>query len=351
MRVLVFLAISLVLFLLLAANPAAAQTPSMFSVTGVHVDATGASSTEAQNKAIADGRPKAWEILYRRLTRQQDWGKIPKLDTDALLRLSRGFSVANERRSTTRYVADITYSFNPDAVERVLRDSAIAYTQSQARRILVVPMSPTFSRGPWAAALASPRFNDGAVPFTVPSGDATDMAALGGLNFETANWRDVEPVASRIRATEAVLVLAQPQGNKMVVTIRRLAANALPQKSTPVEIPLLQAAAATYPSAADVAVRAIEDMWKNRSAVDFSRTGKLNADIRISSFSQWGNIQNQLAAVPNVTGVTLIAMSTNVARVTLSYLGTTDQLRDALAQSGVSLTGRGNEWVIASAGQ
>ncbi len=55
---------------------------------------------------------------------------------------------AHERRSTTRYVADITYMFNPDAVARLLRAASIAYSQAPAHRILVIPMSPGVGHGP-----------------------------------------------------------------------------------------------------------------------------------------------------------------------------------------------------------
>ncbi|HVW75905.1 MAG TPA: hypothetical protein VHC39_19865, partial [Rhizomicrobium sp.] len=62
-------------FLLLAAacftggGPARAQE-ALYTVSGVHVDATAASSGEALNQAIAQGRARAFQILYRRLTRQ-----------------------------------------------------------------------------------------------------------------------------------------------------------------------------------------------------------------------------------------------------------------------------------------
>src|SRR5678815_4231263 len=126
---------------LLIAVPAAAQDNSLYSVSNVHVDATGASSTEALNAAITQGRGKAFQIVYRRLTRQADWPKQPTLDAAGLLRISRGYNIANERRSTTRYVADVTYMFNPDAVARTLRAAQIAFSQTQAKRILVIPKS------------------------------------------------------------------------------------------------------------------------------------------------------------------------------------------------------------------
>ena len=64
-----------------ASTPAAAQDNSLYTVSAVHVDATGASSTEALNAAIAQGRGKAFQILYRRLTRQLDWGRQPALSS------------------------------------------------------------------------------------------------------------------------------------------------------------------------------------------------------------------------------------------------------------------------------
>ena len=46
--------------------------------------------------------------------------------------------------------------FNPVAVQRTLRAAQIAFSQVQAKPILVIPMSPGVSHGPWAQALTSP---------------------------------------------------------------------------------------------------------------------------------------------------------------------------------------------------
>ncbi len=40
--------------------------------------------TEALNAAIAQGRAKAFQTLYRRLTRQADWPRQPALDLAGL---------------------------------------------------------------------------------------------------------------------------------------------------------------------------------------------------------------------------------------------------------------------------
>src|ERR1700743_3043329 len=97
--------ILLTLFLAMAAlaAPARAQDNS-YTVPGVHVAPAAAPASEALNAPINQGRSKAFQILYRRLTRQADWTRQPALDAAALLRLGRGFSIPNERRSHTRCV-------------------------------------------------------------------------------------------------------------------------------------------------------------------------------------------------------------------------------------------------------
>ena len=330
---------------LLAAGPAGAQD-TLYTVNGVHVDSTAASSGEALNQAIAQGRAKAFQILFRRLTRQADWSRQPPLDSAALLRLSRGTTITNERRSTTRYTADVTYMFNPAAVQRALRAAQIAFSQVQAKPILVIPMSPGVSHGPWSQALMSPAFRDSQVPFTVLAPE--DDASLAAMNFDAATWNDVSQVAIKNHVSEVALVQAVYAGGKMTVNVRRLGAGEQPVK-TSVDVPVLQTVGTTYPVAAQAAVRTIEDMWKTRSAIDFTQRGRLTADVRIASLAQWGEIQTSLGTIGNVTSMNVTAMDIGYARVNLTYQGGLDQLREAFAGAGLTLSNHGGQWTLARA--
>jgi hypothetical protein len=330
---------------LVAAGPAGAQD-TLYTVNGVHVDSTAASSGEASNEAIAQGRAKAFQILFRRLTRQADWSRQPPLDSATLLRLSRGTTITNERRSTTRYTADVTYMFNPAAVQRALRAAQIAFSQVQAKPILVIPMSPGVSHGPWSQALMSPAFRDSQVPFTVLAPE--DDASLAAMNFDAATWNDVSAVAIKNHVSEVALVQAVYAGGKMTVNVRRLGAGEQPVK-TSVDVPVLQTVGTTYPVAAQAAVRTIEDMWKTRSAIDFTQRGRLTADVRIASLAQWGEIQTSLGTIGNVTSMNVTAMDIGYARVNLTYQGGLDQLREAFAGAGLTLSNHGGQWTLARA--
>ena len=335
-------------FVTLLPQGARAADPT-YAVSGIHVDATAASASAAQAIAIDQGRPRAWSALYRRLAKPADWSRQPQLDGQALRGVARGYTVSNERRSTTRYVADVTYIFSPEAVARVLRGVSANYGGSLARRILVVPMYPTFTTGSdWSNAFLSPRFGGSQVPFTIPSGGSADVAALSHIQFDATNWADVELVAARIHATEAVLVLAIPIPGKIQLWLKRIGAAEMPTKMS-LDVPLAGSVAQTYPKAADAAVHAIEDMWRQKGPVDFTSKGNLTADVHISTLAQWSTIQSAMGMITNVREVSVIAMDIGLVRVSITYLGTAEQLHDALVPVGVSLTKDEAGWSIAYA--
>lgn len=331
--------------------PFAAQAADpTFTVSKIHVDASAASAAAAQAIAIDQGRPKAWDILFKRIAKQADWAKEPKLDVVALRGLARGYTVANEKRSTTRYVADVTYIFSPVAVARVLQTVSSGYAVTQARRILVIPMSPTFNKDSnWTNAFSSPRFAGSLVPFVVPSGGSAEVSALSHLQFDAVTWADIELIAARLRVTEAVIALAVPIPGKLQIWLKRIGLAEAPTKVS-FDVPLVQNnLTQTYPAAADQAVQGIEDMWRQRAPVDLSVKSTLVADIRLSSPAQWNTIQSALALVTSVRDVNVVAMDIGMMRVSLSYLGTADQLQNALAPVGIALTRDETGWMIAYA--
>jgi hypothetical protein len=104
-----------------AAPAASAQTVDPFTVSGVKVAASARSTNAARDLAMAQGRSLAWSELFRRLTAQHQWGNQPMLADTELSRLIPLSEVRNERRNTTRYLAEATFHFNQTEVEKLLR--------------------------------------------------------------------------------------------------------------------------------------------------------------------------------------------------------------------------------------
>ena len=52
----------------------------------------------------------------------------------------RAQEIANEKRSGTRYLADVTIAFNPNAVSQYMRAKGLTLISTQSRDRLVIPI-------------------------------------------------------------------------------------------------------------------------------------------------------------------------------------------------------------------
>jgi hypothetical protein len=331
----------------LGLTPALAGAPSdPFTVSGIQVDATAASSAEAQNIAINSGRQRAWTALVHRLLKQEDWAKAPALDDQAVERLFATYLPQNVRKSTTRYSASMTYVFNADAVRRMLRLSNIAYADANAHPILIVPMSPRYdAHNGWTSAFLNPRYSHAAVPLNLPIPDGATTSVLGGVSFDGAQWPQVQSIANRVSANEAMLLLLVNDHGKMVVKLRHLGPGA-PWTIPDVALTDAPGSPRLYADAADAAATAVINAWKAHAAIDFGKRFKLTAAIKVDSLSDWGAMQLKIASIPTVTDVTVVAMDIGMGRIAITYVGTADQLKDNLSQGGYDLENGDNGWTL-----
>lgn len=333
--------------LMLIGQPALANGP--FTVSGVHVEATASSATEARKAAINAGRAKAWMVLYRRLVRRSDWGRAPQVSPAELQRMVLSYYPESEKRSTTRYVATITFRFSKDAVERTLRTAGVSFASAPTDAVLLIPFAQGYAgASDWGAALNDPRYKDSFVPFQLPSGDAEDLKVLSGLRFAQASWTDLAPLAARYHVHEIVLAQALVSGKGVQVMLRHLNAES-PVEMDPVAVPAVPAGGDIYAVAADVTVAELANLWKQHSVVDFSHKSTLTADVGISSLKGFAKLRRTLSGVPSVTWVAVDAMDVGMARITLSYMGSPDQLGARLARVGLRLAGGPGNWQIVSA--
>jgi hypothetical protein len=329
-----------------AVNAAPAPAPDMFTVTGVKVDATAESATAARDMAMAQGRPLAWTKIYRRLTASTNWSKQPKLDDNAMLRMVRSFEVSNERRSSTRYLAEVTYHFNAAAVRGVLRQSGIAYTETRARPALVIPVvagaAGVDPMSAWAMAWKDPILQQGLVPFALPAGDAQDMEILSRPDLAQADWASLTPLARRYNATEVIVAVASEDAK----TVQMVEISPTARTSASFAY-----ANSTFAADAEAVAEKVYETWKTRSAVSFATRAQLTADVQFDSLDDWAKIRKQLGAVKAVADIDVTGLALHEAEIQLVYFGRPEQLRDALAQQNLSLGSAGGQFTLQLAGK
>jgi hypothetical protein len=323
------------------ATPApAAQPLDLFTVTGVKVDATAESATAARDLAMSQGRSLAWTKLYRRFTASNLWGRASAVPEAQLQRLMRSFEVANERRSTTRYLAEVTFHFNPAAVRGFLRQSGIAFTETRSRPALVIPIvtGSTFDpMSPWAMAWTDPALQQSLVPFVMPQDDTPDLAILMRPDLLQMDWASFGPMTRRYGVTSVVLAVASEDAKSVQVIQLSAAGRAA---ST------LAYAQSSFPADAEAVAEKAAEVWKTRAAVNYGQTARIVADVTFESADDWTKIRTQLAAVRAISSVEVVGMALHEAEIGVTYFGRPEQLHDALAQQNLDLGNSGGKYTL-----
>lgn len=314
-----------------APAPAAPAVLDLYTVPNIRVDATAESAQTARDAAMAQGRPQAWTQIYRRLTPQAMWARQPRLSDAQLFRLIRSFEVAGERRSTTRYLADVTFHFNPVTVRQTLRQAGISFTETRSRPALVIPLVDDARFDPmgmWAAAWNADTQRQGLVPMMLPDADAENEEVLSRPDLAQADWASLEPITQRYSPSMVVVAIASADGR----SVRSIEIS--PAGRTPSSFAFAQP---NFSALADAVTDKVAESWKTRSSVDYATRARLVADVQFNSLEEWSRIRAQLGAVRAVSDFEVVGLARNEAEVDLAYFGRVEQLRDAMAQQNLSL--------------
>jgi hypothetical protein len=333
-------------------SAAAADRADIFAVS-VPLDATAANANAARDAARLDGERRAYAALLDRLTLASDRGRLPAASDAALNDLIQGFEVANERRSTVRYLADYTFHFRADAIEQLLRDQKVPFAETPSKPLIVLavlesPQGPMLwdDPNPWRDAWNRAKLPQGLVPLVTPLGEVEDVAAIDAAAADTGDDPRLQAISMNYGDGDVLVTRAtirQADDAKTVdITTTRFAPGQTGNEQTWVA----SFAAAAGESDQVLLARAVvgtadqvAQAWKQANLIDYNQTGDLVVSIAASDLQSWLAMRDQLTSVASIQRVDLIALDRRRALVALHYVGDATQLRLALAQRDLDLTG------------
>ena len=341
----------------------------LFLVERVAVDATGDTTEIARGLAFTQGQRQALSTLLDRLGVSAGQIDPQSLSEAELSGLVQSFQVVNERTSPGHYVGELTYQFRPEAVRSMLRDDGVGFADTVSRPVVVVPVYRDGAdvrlwegTNAWHEAWLGAPMAQGTVPMLVPYGDLQDVTAINQGQAIAGDSAPLEAIADVHRAGGAMVVLAEPQPQALSVTVTPHAVDWLPGHTVltidgdPTDPSVLQRAVAETiarveghwqsatltPGVAGVpATGPLPDGSGGGSAVPPMPSAQGGAElvvvVPIARREDWFLVQQRMAQVPTVASARVVSLSIREATVRLSYSGTQEQLRLALAQYGLSL--------------
>jgi len=348
-------------------GPAAAQTTpvpgpgpvtveNLFVAAAVPVDVTAGGITEARERGLTQGRVSGFRTVVARIVAREDLDRVPQMNATQIIDVVRDFSIANERTSAVRYLADLTVRFDPAVIRRLLRGANIPYTETLSKPLVVVPLLRENANAPWQlwedsnawrSAWAMVPKDMGLVPLIVPTGGREDSAAVTAAQAASKDLIALNALARRYDAGGTVLAMATATPDGLQIQLEEL------RTDVPSEGLSLtqgreagQAGDAFLLAGANAAGAAVQESWKRRNRVTFGGTTQITALVPVANLKEWLGVKNRLDDVPLISRLDLQAMTRDRAQITLYYSGAQRQLELAMSQHDLTLAQQGGVWII-----
>ena len=333
-----------------AAFSAPALAADLFTVTGVPVDATADSSANARVHALAEGQRLAYRQLLQRLTLRSDWARLPNVDEAGLNDLVLGIEIADERTSSTRYIAKLSVSFNRDGVRALLRKNDIPFSETMARPALVLPVYQSAAGlvlwgddNPWRDAWADVSTRDSLVLLLAPLGDIEDVNAITAEQAVAGDADRLGALARRYNAADVLVAQATAQADRLAVAVTRYGSTG-PQAV--VESFPGQVGPQLIRSAVTAITTRLEEDWKRQTLLRFGEQASLSANVPFRDLPEWLKIRQKLTAAAEVQQLDVISLTRHDAQVVIHYLGNPQRLMTALAQRDLALLDQQGFWSL-----
>ena len=302
-----------------------AHAADPFTVSGIAVDATGNTPIEAQTLAIRDGQARAANILLERLTVESERlakGTMPISDDNAA-KMIRAMEIDNEKRSSTRYLGDITVAFNPSAMQAYLRQAELTMISSQARDRLVLPLSNgrLDTQGSWFKSWERSGAQNALTPIRALSANQAATLLSRTLDINTLDINTLKQIGSDFGVQQ--ILVADDLGGYV--------------KATDIALDSEMRTEFNLNGAPVAVISKLENDWKQASVSVAANAVEMPISIMYDSQSEWLRLKEAINGSAQIQDARLDALSKDGALMTITYGGDINRLRNELALKGVDL--------------
>jgi len=325
--------LTLVLFWFASLATAFAGDP--FTVSGVQVDATGDNAIEAQNIAVSEGQMRAAQVLLNRLTLPaQRAGQFEVLSPEVILPMIRSLEISNEKRSTQRYLGEISVGFSQSEVQKYLAGKGINMMSSQAEKRLVVPVlsgNSLWNANEWQQIWGSSAFQNSLTPVEVIVPDRGNDNLLSASQAAAGDMAALKRLGEYFGVRRVLVANAIPGAGAINVRIDDVEIDSGTRRD------LGTISGADFGDAAWQVITRLEDEWKISNATLASSAVTTPVSVLYGSHEDWLWLQNVINNSAQIQGARLDALSKDGALMSLTYGGDMDRLRNELSFKGVEL--------------
>lgn len=341
---------TLIFGLALTLFAAAAGAEDVFEVTDLRIDETAADEVSAKYTGIAKAQRQALETVLRRIVPPEAHGALPEVSDDVLATLIRDFDISDEKFGGGRYLANLSVRFLPGELANLLRSYAVPFALTRSRPVVVLPVINSGSDtrlwdepNPWRRAWDGLLPNPGLFSMVMPSGDLSDVATVDASQALSGDRVALESIARKYGASGTMVAVATVGRKRsgavtvrVTMTFRNGGFDGKTLDRSYEGSPGVAVPAVMYQVTREI-IRELEETWKDQNVLDFSKQERLSVLVPVRGLEDWLSIRERLSSMARIQSVSIARMTRDEAEIDMVYVGSTDQLRQALAQQGLEL--------------
>lgn len=327
----------------------------LFTVHGVKVDVTAASAVAARTEAFDKAQQDAFKMLAERLLPEDEAARFTPPPTTVISPMVKDFEITGEQLSRVQYIGTYSFRFKDSAIRAFFADKNVSFTDIRSKPVLILPFMQTGTRivlwgenNLWLEAWGRTDTRQGLVPVQVPIGDLADVNDIKDDEALTYDVLKLRNIVNRYGAGEAIIVIAHPKWNgpdqtaapqSLDVMIYRTDTGAPGfVKSLNVTTTDQTSTETLFDSAVRMTRQTFQSDWKNKASASLDTKSNLSIRVRFANLREWTETQKILRNLPGVSAMRVVRLAPKQAEIELTYGGSEDTLRLALAQSDIILS-------------
>jgi hypothetical protein len=361
-RVLILLAVALFAPAAFAVGPV---ETSIFAVQNVEVDVTDVDANAAKQKALIEVQMKAFKSLAEKLGNARLVEAVGQFDEKRVLPYLKSLSIEEESISPGRYKGKLTVRFLPNKIRALYGDFGVRVAGEQGPAMLVLAIwkgedgkNVLWEDNPWRQAWAGLKVEQSQLPIVVPIGDDADQKLITVDDVRAEDELKIEAIRKRYDVKKVIVAYAEPAENgavHAVMTGQSPLGRLNFDKTYDGETGRVEDSAAL---AAQRFHGVMLEKFKSGAGKESSAEGdakkpaeanarkKINVRVAFSGPSEWNGLRSRILTTPGVTGLDVASLGADGAKVSLTFVGTPEDMQNSLQATGLSMTQGEDGWLI-----
>ncbi len=336
------------------------EANQVFKIENIEVDETSHTAIAAREKALEIGQKKAWELLVRRVTLPDKNSQIVELSFDEIKSLVQSYEVVRERVSPVRYLATLTFVFNPNLVREFFLKNGVMFSETPSLPILLIPVFETNgvarlwkTPNPWMNVWKESFYDNGLIPFIIPEGDLKDRKYLSTAQATGEKLVHFNPIMKKY-GVHKVVVAKVSRKFDLVDNLPFLEFTSRAPGHNDFEetiIDIIKISSDTdlndlMNSGKQKTITSLNEAWKKQNQVVSDVQQRISVEIPILSLEHWLSIRSKLRDIGTVKTSNLVSLTKERALVDFWIMGTLKQLDNALQYKRLALFENNNLLIL-----